>query len=799
MAIRYRDDERVIALSVRDLVESGPPSGHLVVDLVQSKMLRMAQGRKVHAAWQDAMVQQDEHYTPEVRVEAKVAVGAWTVVLTGRVDGLIDHEGRTVVEEIKSTALDAGRLYDTAVDDWPAYVAQLELYLWMLAESGRIDPSGRLVLISVSDASRHVLGVPLDHGRLTAFVHDRAAHLVRQRERRLAWYATRRASEVPWPFPEWRPGQVQIATATHDSLDTGKRALIQAPTGLGKTAAVLHGALRYARAHDKQVFWATSRNTQQASVIATLERFRAAGLSLRWVALRAKAKVCLQEVVSCRPDTCPYARDYYDKRRDSEVVERAVDRGSMTPDQAMDLGREAGICPSELLLDTSEHVDVVVGDINYVLAPQGRIRRHFGERPARDWVVVADEAHQLVERVRGYRSPRIEVRQVRAAKRALVRRDPDTFGPYVELCDDIHDVVLEAVRTAQPPYQDQEALAAIRIDPWRTLSARLDAVGLDYALLTARAPASGAPGEDPWLDLARSVLRFAEAVEVAGDETVSLARVTSGDESIRLLCLDPSSWLRPHLRTLDGFVGCSATLTPLAFHRDLLGLPADLTWVDVPPPFPPERLLVTVAPRVSTAWRDREAHAPRTAALIQQCAEAVPGNVAVYFPSFAMLRDITARWTFEDRDVLAQEPGMTDSLRASWLRRLGEPGRPTVLAAVLGGVFAEGVDLPPGALSGVLIAGPALPPIGLERDLLREHYEERYQAGFAYASLVPGITKVVQAAGRLIRRDEDRGVLILLGKRFRWRDYAALLPEWWQADTPDDPVAAVKRFWEADT
>ena len=167
----------------------------------------------------------------------------------------------------------------------------------------------------------------------------------------------------------------------------------------------------------------------------------------------------------------------------------------------------------------------------------------------------------------------------------------------------------------------------------------------------------------------------------------------------------------------------------------------------------------------------------------------------MYFPSFAMLNDIAGRWELDEENLLIQSAQMSEEERSAWMQRMGQKGPQKVLAAVLGGIFAEGVDLPSGALSGVIVAGPALPPVGLERDLLRTCYQERYGAGFQYASLIPGMTKVIQAAGRLLRSPDDRGVIVLVGRRFVWRDYRALLPDWWDVERPDEPVTSIESFW----
>jgi DNA excision repair protein ERCC-2 len=178
-----------------------------------------------------------------------------------------------------------------------------------------------------------------------------------------------------------------------------------------------------------------------------------------------------------------------------------------------------------------------------------------------------------------------------------------------------------------------------------------------------------------------------------------------------------------------------------------------------------------------------------------RCIEAIPGNAIAYFSSFQMLNDIASRWVLPDHEVWIQHPSMGEKKRRDWLDQLGRTRNRVVLGAVLGGIFAEGIDPAPGALSGVLVCGPALPPVSLERDLLREHFEARYGAGFRYASLIPGLTRVAQAAGRLLRRPEDRGAVVLFDRRFGWREYAALLPDEWEVDIPDDPIAALAEFW----
>lgn len=800
--LRYDDRERVLTLSVLDLVERIGASGHLRLEVVQSSAARMAAGREVHAVYQADRGGQDEAFQAEVRLRHQIGIGEWTVVLWGRVDGLTIEDGRTVVEEVKSTALDADRLYGTRASDWPRYAAQLALYLWMLVEAqpragspglpGE-GPTGRLVLVSLSDGSRHVIGLDPDE-RVAKDAMVVLERLVQDREERLQWMARRQKYVVPEPFDAWRAGQSDVTLAVETALADGKPALVEAPTGMGKTGAVLYAALRYAMGHDKQIFWATARTTQQIVAEAAVARFRAKGLLIRSVTIGARERYCVNSVISCNPETCRFAERYHDKVRERDVLRGLADAGGADAEGLRRAGRADEVCPHELGLDLTGRADVVIGDYNYVFDPGGYLKRAFGEEADR-WIVVVDEAHQLVERARGYASPKILAETARKAIQALSAAGP-RFAAFQDLAAEILDRMGEAADTAEVVV-DEEAVIAPSPRIWRDLADRIDEVGLDYALLAADRPLVEPGEEDPWQDLARSVLRFAGCLGEAGENVVPVAVLRPGEESIGLLCLDPSGWMGPRIADLGGFVGVSATLSPTAFHRDLLGLDPDVHTVRVASPFPPENRRVVIAPRVSTAFKDREKQAAPTAALMERCIEAVPGNVAAYFPSFVMLRDIASRWALPGRELLLQEPAMPEARRREWLERLGQSGPPVVLAAVLGGIFAEGIDLAPGALSAVLVCGPALPPVGLERNLLREHYETRYGEGFRYASLVPGMTRVVQAAGRLVRRPEDRGVVVLFDRRFRWREYRELLPTDWEIDVPDDPAAAVLSFFQA--
>jgi len=795
VGIRYDDQNKTITLSVGDILESGMPRGHLVLDLALSRLARLKAGREVHNAYQEFRALEDPEFRAEYSLKHQLVVEDWTIRISGRLDGMTEENGRTVIEEVKSTALDGERLLRTDIEDWPSYVEQLQLYLWMLEQARHERPVGRLVLVSLLDSAKHVIGVQADGGTIDSFVRQRLTEFIRARERRQAWLARRRGVAVQLPFEAWRGGQAELAESVEEGLKLEQPMMLEAPTGLGKTAAALVGGLKQAFKRDQQIYWATSRTTHQRVVEETIRGMREHGTPLSFSTLSSKERACLNEVIDCRPEVCPFAANYYDKLRANRLVEVLIDEGGADIVRLAEVGEQHEVCPYQLGRDVAEHVDVVIGDYNYAFDPTISSRRCPSDKAASEWVVVVDEAHGLVQRARGYGSPSIAAAWCQQA--LALFRDQPSYRQFAYLTREIEYAVAEAAETTVGSPRHGQSLTEVSESIWRDLAVRVDEVAIDYARLKATMPLVGPGEEDPWLKVARGVLRFADVLKGAGEETVALVKLARDEEELGLLCLDPAAIIGPRIKSFGGFVAMSATLSPAEYYRDLMGISGqDLRTIRTDNPFPSENRRVLIAPRVSTAFADRAAHAAETTRLIERCVDAMEGNVAVYFPSFAMLEDIESRWSL-DCDLLAQGRRMGDLARSSWLEQLSAASRKTVLFAVLGGIFAEGVDLPSGSIAGVVVVGPSLPPVGLERDLIRSYCEERFGQGFRYASMIPGMTRVVQAAGRLIRGPTDRGVVVLIGRRFRWRDYAGLLPASWATEVVDDPSPVIREFWES--
>jgi DNA excision repair protein ERCC-2 len=555
--------------------------------------------------------------------------------------------------------------------------------------------------------------------------------------------------------------------------------------------------LKAAYRSDRRVFFATARTTQQRIIEDTIRQLSTAGLPIRAVSIRAREKACLNEVVACRPDCCPFANGHHDRVREEKLTDRlwAEDDGIVQvpgPDEMEALSRQHKVCPFALSMELARDADIVIGDYNYVFDPSRRIAP-IADSPG-DWIVVVDEAHNLPDRARGYASPGLSLSLVSTAVEGL--SSLPAYSACAELVQEVADWLLAGMdalpRGGEMAYPLEEGIQAQQV---AELSGRFDELGMDYALLKAESPAFSEG--DPFLDIARSLSRIRSTLERAGEETVVIwrNRGVNASAGLSLLCRDPSPVLGPTFADLSASVVMSATLRPVDFYAEMFGLePERSIAASYESPFPQDNRLVLVVPDVSTEYRKRDRDKSAIAAHVESVIEAVPGNVAVFFSSFALRDMIAAEMGLVGRPILFQERNMDERDRERVLETL-QKGEGHVLLGVLGGIFSEGIDLPGAGLLAAVIVGPALPAVGLERKLMSAWFQDKYGHGFRYAYQVPGMARVVQAAGRVIRSSDDVGAIVLVGRRFLQRDYQAFFPPDWVAERSQDPSDRLMAFW----
>ncbi len=793
MAVRIDLAERRLTCSVHDLL---PDVARRSVGGGGEGLSRLTVGAELHRVIQTQRAAADPLYVPEVSVDTTVEVDGWTLRILGRADAVTRSDAVPVVEEIKTlhfrTELDT--LFSE--DRLERHRWQLRLYAYCLFPEG--DARARLVYVDLGGDRQRDEEVAWSPAEVAAYLRSRVHALVaaeRERERvRAVWREA--AADLPFPFAEPRPVQREAMAAVDESLGAGRHLLLAAPTGVGKTAAALYPAVRLALATGRRVVFLTAKTLQQQLAVETLRKMQRSG----WhsIQLRAKAKMCANAEVICHEEFCAHARDYGVKLAQRGVLPALLDASAhLDPDRTFAVADAAEVCPFEVSLELRQDCSAVVCDYNYVFDPRIALYGLGAEGTLEDAYLVIDEAHNLVDRAREYYSPQLTRSDIAEAR--------DLVDPFPNrVCREI-DAVLQAL----------DELVANLVESGlgdRTGAARSDGPGAGLSELRIELDALIAPyftfkrnqdlwlADDPVVRILLAVARTAELLEDGGSELIPLVERDDRGERFRILCVDASRFVGRIVEASAGCVAMSATLEPFDFYRDLLGFDPDRTdTVALPSPFPEENRLVLAVDDVDTSYRFRSAAYGRIAELVAELAPP-DRNGLVLFPSYAFLRQVADRLEVTTHAVVIQRGGDSDRIRRDILARLRANDEPVLLLAVLGGVYAEGVDYPGDMLSAVVVVSPALPQVGPERELLKAYFAERYERGFEYAYLVPGMRRVVQAAGRLIRSDSDRGVIALVCRRFLREPYVSMLPREWSGATPEtlrhaDPGSAVRTFF----
>jgi len=796
MAVRIDLDARTVCCSVHDLVAD---ASQRTLGVPGEGLARLTVGAELHRVVQRERSAADPNYRPEVPVDATLEVDGWSLRVLGRADGLAGGPGRRpVVEEIKTlhfrTELHAlfGR------ERLERHRWQVRIYAFCLYPEG--DADAALVLVDLGGEERRHEPVPWSPAEVRAYLRARLHALVaaeRERERvRTTWRAA--ADTLPFPFPTVRPVQDRAVAAVEESLAAGRHLLLAAPTGVGKTAAALYPAVKLALATGRRVALLTAKTLQQRLAVETLQRMQIGG----WhsIQLRAKARMCANREVICHEEFCLHARDYGLKLAEHGVLTGLLAFSPhVDPDRVYAVADAAQVCPFETSLALLPDASAVVCDYNYVFDPAIATLGTPAEGSLADTFLVIDEAHNLVDRAREYYSPRLARGAVRRARELVGRHRQKVcrdLGHVLAELEEVIDLVLDAAI----PGRRGVARTEVGVDDLAELRLAMDALIAPY--FTFKRSVDLWLADDPVVAVLLSLARLVDLLEDGGPELVPLAERGDGDgadDALRIFCLDAARFTGAVLGASAGTVAMSATLQPFEFYRDLLGFDPDRTdTLALPSPFPPENRLVVAIDEVDTSYRFRTAAYGRVAELVGELAPTAR-NALVLFPSYAFLNEVAARIVAPDHRVEIQRGGDSELVRNQILARLRDNHEPVLLLAVLGGVFAEGVDYPGDMLSEVIVVSPALPQVGPERELLKGYYAERYERGFEYAYLVPGMTRVVQAAGRLIRSAEDRGAIVLVCRRFLREPYVSMLPADWTGEDAgalrlEHPVAAVRSF-----
>lgn len=701
--------------------------------------------------------------------EAEVALeGAYQgLQVRGRADGYDPAANR--LEEIKTYRADLAR---QPANHRQLHWAQAKVYAWLLCQARQLPAiEVALVYLNVDNDSQTLISEHYSAAELQAFFETQCMCF-------LAWAQgqTQRLAErdrglqtLGFPYPQFRQGQRQLAETLYKAVSTGRCLMAQASTGIGKTLGTLFPLLKamVPQQLDK-VFFLTAKTPGRALALEALQQITRATPqpALRTLELIARDKACEHPDKACHGDACPLAQGFYDRlpaAREAAARLPLLDRANLR-----DVALAHQVCPYYLGQEMARWVDVLVADYNYYFDAHALL---FGLTQANQWrvAVLVDEAHNLVERGRGMYSASLDQGQLQA----LRQRKPPGLASALDRLNRQWNALYKAQRA---PYLATEQL------PDAFLRALQQCIGL----IQERLNESPVEVDTHILQFYFQALQFNRVAELFDEHFLFDVSLREGPRQRRLatLCLrnvTPAKLLGPRMQAARSVTLFSATLSPRHFYTDLLGMPPDTAWLEVAAPFRAEQLEVRIASQVSTRYHERRASLAPIVALIAEQYQRQPGNYLAFFSSFEYLQQVHALLTEQHPAIAAwaQAPGMDEAARQAFLARFAADGQ-GVGFAVLGGAFGEGVDLPGTRLIGAFVATLGLPQVNPVNEQFKQRLGRQFGAGFDYVYLYPGVRKVIQAAGRVIRGDQDRGVLVLIDQRFAEPHVQQMFPSWWQ-------------------
>ncbi|MBC7385387.1 MAG: ATP-dependent DNA helicase [Cryobacterium sp.] len=794
-----KEEPQIIRLSIRDFALPSPRTGS--IDAYSGFGATSLEGIEIHQQVQKKRAGEFPNYRSEVKLSKTFEREGYRFQIEGRMDGIFESP-TPKIEEIKST-FNIRELLRTVEDCHTThpYALQLLTYGYFYWTEQNVLPELTFHFVSTRNRETLDLALPFDRSTYEAWLERRLTELAQDAKRAEKRTSRRKkmADAFPFPFLKPRSGQIELIQTIEEGMAKSQRMLLQAPTGLGKTVGVLYPSLKEALSRGQRVVYVTPKNSQHAVAEDAVDRFQDTGSAVKSLTITAKSKMCFKPEPLCNPRYCEYAKDYYDKVAENGLVAELSKKKKLTARVFRTMGEKYEVCPFELQLEAAGEADVVICDYNYVFAPQSALGRlppsTFATKGKPNLVV--DEAHNLPSRAAGYYSPALSsfvLERMREDLRALPRR-------FAKEAEELLDEALEVISDLRPAGAAKSVRFEAELTPFAEQDGKFRGFLSRYLDSDVEIQA-----KDPVL---RICFYWGEFTSILADihgagreEFFTTFQPERSGGSVKITCCDASQMLKPQYDFYDQVVAFSATLKPFDFYARLSGLDSpELLTGEFDSPFASSQRKLLIIPQISTKYSDRERNYSRIAETITRISALHPGNHLAFFPSFEFLERVADLFIPPNgQTLIRQTRGMTGEAVEEVLHVLRERARPTTLFAVQGGVFSEGVDYPGEMVIGAFIVGPPLPSFDIERESMKIYYEEHYGDGFAYAYTYPAMAKAVQAAGRVIRSETDRGIIVLMDSRFMEKSYSQSMPSDWFQESPRELVSRsilkdISDFW----
>ena len=775
----------IIKISVRNLVEFILREGDIdnrTGTLADKEAMQL--GSKIHRKIQRQM---GADYHAEVPLKILVPCGAFDLQVEGRADGIIEGEEVTI-DEIK------GVFRELKVIEEPVglHLAQAKCYAYIYGSQQKLKQiSVQMTYCNMETEEIKRFKQSYSLKELEKWFYEIVEEYKKWAEFQVEWRKTRNNSIKKVEFPyKYREGQRNLTTSVYKTILRKKKLFIQAPTGVGKTMATVFPAVKaVGEKLGEKIFYLTAKTITRTVAEQAFQILKEQNLEYKVITLTAKEKICFCEETKCNPDDCPYAKGHFDRVNDA-VYEMITTTNDMTRESLEEHAKKHQVCPFEMALDVSLWVDAVICDYNYVFDPNAHLKRFFTEGVKGEYIFLVDEAHNLVERAREMYSATIYKEEILEAKR-IVKYLDTKLARRLDTCN---RQLLELKRECET-YQVHNSVGHFSLSMTNLL--------MEFERFMEECE----EGEvrEKLLETYFHVRTFLNVYDILDENyTIYTEMESDGRFKLKLFCVNPAVNLGEYLSKGNSAIFFSATLLPIHYYKLLLSTEKDDYAIYAESPFPQGNRCILIGQDVSSKYTRRNTRTYKQfAQYILTTVKEKRGNYLVFFPSYKFMEDV---YEMLEPDLVEakitcriQQQNMNEQTREEFLQEFERERDGSLIGlCVMGGIFSEGIDLTEDRLIGAMIVGTGLPQVCNEREILKQYFDKMNGKGFDYAYLYPGMNKVLQAAGRVIRTETDRGIVLLLDDRFMRRQYQEIFPREWSSFktcTVESAGPSLEQFW----
>lgn len=777
--------KETLKIAVRDLIAYVLRSGDLTFEFLSSA--RPLEAIRIHQKIQQSRPQ---NYQAEIAVSHHIETELFTLTIGGRIDGVDLNSDPVVIEEIKTTtrSLEHYELYQD-----PLHWGQVKVYAYIFARDHNLSEiDTRLTYYQLDTGEIRIFQQHFTTVELDSFFQELVAEYLLWAESLVRWKILRDDAirKLDFPFSNYRQGQREMAVSIYRTIRNESQLLVQAATGIGKTMAAVFPAVKaIAEGITTKIFYLTARTTGRMAAEKALDELRQKNLKLKSLTITAKDKICFNPEAACNPEECDFARGHYD--RINAALQAIFRQDAFTRELVEQVAQSYRICPFEFSLELSLWADCIICDYNYAFDPRVFLRRFFQEDGGA-FTFLIDEAHNLVDRSREMFSAEIFKQPLLDVRRTVHHELPKVYKSLGK----INAWMIKARKQC-------EAAGGARHE--KTPPEDLFLLLRRFLLITERWLRRNikVAYREELLDLYFKISGFMRVAEQFDESYVTCYEKNEKDLKLKLFCVDPSLQLKNALQRCNAAIFFSATMTPMAYFQQILGCDQSAAKLVLASPFAAENFRLFISDRISTLYRQRESTKSQISQAICRFINQKKGNYLVFLPSYQYMQMVyeTFRCDCSESDHILQTPSMGERERDEFLQHFRQDNNRSLVGfAVMGGIFGEGIDLVGERLSGAVVVGVGLPGISLERELIREYFSKTLKAGFEFAYQYPGINRVLQAAGRVIRSETDRGVVLLIDRRYASYRYRSLIVDQWNTTKVRDNrqlAEELRKFWNA--